>query len=191
MRIACVVLAAGEGRRFGGVKQLARVGDRTLLETALATVHAVPALDPVVCVLGAHADAIRAEVDLSGVQVVVAPDWADGQSASLKAGVAAVAGADAVLVVLADQPGITPIVIEGTLRAYDPDWHDAVRPVFTGTPGNPVLLGPKVLAWVPELVGDTGARDLLRGYRVHTWDATALADPTDIDTPESLEAFTP
>jgi molybdenum cofactor cytidylyltransferase len=190
-RFACVVLAAGEGRRFGGVKQLARIGESTVLETVLDNVRAVPLLAPVVCVLGAHAEAIQARIDFGDVDVVVADDWADGQAASLKAGVRAVSGADAVLVVLGDQPGVTPQVIAGVVDRYDPARFDAVRPTYGGVPGNPVLLGPRLLADVPRLAGDHGARELLQIARVRRWEAGHLCDPTDIDTPEALEVFSP
>ena len=57
--IGGIILAAGEGRRFGGAKQLAPLNGRPLIEHALEAMLAVPALDPVVIVLGAHADRIR------------------------------------------------------------------------------------------------------------------------------------
>ena len=62
--IGGIVLAAGEGKRFGGPKQVARLDGRPLLEHAVRAMLAVPSISPVVVVLGAHADAVRAEVDL-------------------------------------------------------------------------------------------------------------------------------
>ena len=81
MRIGGLVLAAGEGSRFGGTKQLAAVGGRPMLEHALAS---VAALSPRVVVLGHEAEAILAAVSLQGAQPVVCRDWASGQSASLR-----------------------------------------------------------------------------------------------------------
>ena len=179
------MLAAGAGRRFGGPKQLAHVAGRPLVEHALAL---VAAFDPLV-VLGARADAIRAGADLGGAEVVVAQDWEEGQAASLRRGVAAAGDVDALLVVLADQPGLTPAVLDGTLARFDPAACDAVRPVFDGVPGHPVLLGRAVLAGVPALRGDEGAKGLLRDARVLAWDATGLADARDVDTPDALRAF--
>lgn len=188
--IGGLVLAAGEGRRFGGPKQLARFRGMPLLAHALTAMDAVPAIDPLVLVLGARADEVRAGVDTGPFTVVVAGDWAEGQAASLRAGVAALGDVDAVLVCLGDQPLITPQVIAGTLDHHAPR-ADAVRPAYGGVPGHPVLLGRRVLARVPELRGDVGARDLLAGMRVRTWEAGHLCDPTDVDTPETLEALTP
>ena len=115
-RIGGIVLAAGEGKRFGGA-QAARRARRAAAARARASraMLAVPALDPVVVVLGAHADAIRAQVDLGGADVVVCDRWADGQSASLQAGVAALGEVEAAVVTLGDQPFISAEVIAGVL----------------------------------------------------------------------------
>ena len=88
---ACgLLLAAGEGRRFGGPKQLAELDGRPLVEHALG---ALAGLDRVVVVLGAHADEIRAGADLGDAELVTCDDWAEGMSASLRRGLAALAEA--------------------------------------------------------------------------------------------------
>jgi molybdenum cofactor cytidylyltransferase len=183
--VAGLVLAAGEGRRFGGPKQLARLNGRPLIEHALAAMLAVPAVDPVVIVLGAHAERIQSEADLRGAEVIVCTDWADGQSASLKAGAAALGEVEAAVITLADQPFITPQVIAGVLDQRGR--HLAVRATYDGRPGHPVLLERRLLDHVRELSGDTGARDLLIGDHVRVWECGRLCDPTDIDTPERLQ----
>jgi CTP:molybdopterin cytidylyltransferase MocA len=183
--IGGIVLAAGEGRRFGGPKQLARLNGRPLIEHALAAMLAVPAIDPVVVVLGAHADRIREEADLGGADIVICPDWADGQSASLRAGAAALGDVDAAVITLADQPFISPQVIAGVLGLRGR--HLAVRATYDGAPGHPVLLERQMLDHVAELRGDIGARDLLTGGNVREWECGRLCDPTDIDTPERLQ----
>jgi molybdenum cofactor cytidylyltransferase len=182
--IGGIILAAGEGRRFGGAKQLAPLNGRPLIEHALEAMLAVPALDPVVIVLGAHADRIREEADLRGADIVVCADWADGQSASLRAGVAALGEVEAAVITLADQPFITPQVIAGVLDQRGR--HLAVRATYDGRPGHPVLLERRLLDHVGELDGDMGARKLLVGPHVRPWECGRLCDPTDIDTPERL-----
>jgi CTP:molybdopterin cytidylyltransferase MocA len=183
--IGGILLAAGEGRRFGGPKQLAQLDGRPLIEHALAAMLAVPAIDPVVVVLGAHADRIREEADLGGADIVVCPDWADGQSASLRAGAAALGEVEAAVITLADQPFITPQVIAGVLGHRGR--HLAVRATYDGAPGHPVLLERRLLDHVSELSGDIGARELLAGPYVRSWECGRLCDPTDIDTPERLQ----
>jgi CTP:molybdopterin cytidylyltransferase MocA len=173
---AGLLLAAGEGRRFGGPKQLARVGGRPLIERALA---ALAGLDRVVVVLGARAEEIRAGADLGGAEVVVCADWAEGMGASLRAGLAALDGAGEVVVVLADQPFITAAVV-ARVRAAE---GDAARAVYGGAPGHPVVLRRPVLARAAELRGDQGFRDVPMTH-VECGD---LADPRDIDTRADLE----
>jgi CTP:molybdopterin cytidylyltransferase MocA len=188
-RIGGLVLAAGEGRRFGGPKQLAPVAGRPLLEHALAALAAVPALDPLVLVLGARAEEVRAGVDTAPFTVVVAHDWAEGSAASLRAGVAALGDVDAALVALGDQPFLPARIVEAILARAGPG-ADVVRATYDGAPGHPVLLGRKALDRVPDARGDTGARGLLGGLRVRTWECGAEFDPTDIDTREQLERIT-
>jgi CTP:molybdopterin cytidylyltransferase MocA len=178
---AALVLAAGEGRRFGGTKQLAELDGRPLLEHALA---AVAGISPRVVVLGHAADEILQRVDLHGAEPVICPDWADGQSASLRCGLAAVREADAVLVVLGDQPGITPAAIDAVAAAGGDE--DAVRATYDGVPSHPVLLRAPLLARTGELGGDSGFRDLLSAARVREVEVGHLADATDIDTREEL-----
>jgi CTP:molybdopterin cytidylyltransferase MocA len=171
-----LVLAAGEGRRFGGPKQLARVDGRPLVEHALA---AVAGVDRVVVVLGAHANEVLAGAELGRAEVVVCDDWAEGMGASLRAGIAAADGAQEVVVVLADQPFITPAAIERVRAAPG----DAVRAVYGGAPGHPVVLRRALLARAGELRGDAGFRDVAM-TEVECGD---LADPRDIDTQADLE----
>ena len=180
-----IILAAGEGRRFGGPKQLALLDGRPLIEHALRAMLAVPSIDPVVVVLGAHADRIRAEADLGGADVVVCAGWADGQSASLQAGVAALGEVEAAVITLADQPFITPQVIAGVLEQRGR--HLAVRATYDSRPGHPVLLERRLLDHVSGLDGDIGARKLLVGPHVRPWECGRLCDPTDIDTPQRLQ----
>jgi CTP:molybdopterin cytidylyltransferase MocA len=180
-----IILAAGEGRRFGGPKQLAKLDGRPLIEHALRAMLAVPAISPVVLVLGAHADRIQAEADLRGADVVVCDNWADGQSASLQAGVAALGDVEAAVITLADQPFISPEVIAGVLDQRGR--HLAVRATYDNHPGHPVLLERRLLDHVSELDGDIGARKLLVGPHVWPWECGRLCDPTDIDTPERLQ----
>lgn len=179
--VACIVLAAGGGRRFGGPKQLALLDDKPLLEHVLEV-----APGPLIVVLGAYADEVCERIDLSGVQTVVCDGWQEGQAASLRAGVAALGQVDAAIVLLGDMPFITPQVIAGAVDHLTGRW-DAVRTLYRGEPGHPVVLGRRVLEAVPGLRGDVGARALLSSFRVREWEAGHLCDPADIDTWEQLE----
>jgi molybdenum cofactor cytidylyltransferase len=189
--IGGVVLAAGEGRRFGGPKQLAELDGRPLLEYAVEAVMCVPALDPVVVVLGARADEIQRRVDLLGARPVVCESWQRGQSASLRAAIEALGDVEAALITLGDQPRITPEVIAHVLDealTRDERWR-TTRAVYGGVPGHPVVLPRSLFKRLPELRGDAGARELLETMNVREVEAAHLCSPDDVDTTEQLEAL--
>jgi CTP:molybdopterin cytidylyltransferase MocA len=184
MAPAGIVLAAGASRRFGGVKQLAELHGRPLLSHAVEAMLSVPALEPVIVVLGHAADEITSAIDFGSATVVVAAAWDHGQAASLQRGVIAAGDADAVVITLGDQPFITPQVIAGALDQLA--GHDAVRTTYDGKPGHPVVLSRRVMDAVGGLAGDKGARDLLSRFRVREWEAGHLCSAADIDTREEL-----
>jgi len=180
-RIAGLVLAAGESRRFGSPKQLALHRGRPLLEHALAAMAAATTVSDRIVVLGANAGAILAAVDLHGAEPVIAPDWAEGQSASLRAAVAALAPrADAILITLGDQADISSGAIDLIARSRTPG-TDAVRATYGGRPGHPVLLERSLFGATEALHGDHGARDLLRDAAVRLIACDAYGSDRDID----------
>ena len=153
---------------------------------------AVPAIDPVVVVLGAEAERVRVGRRLRrGAQSLSATRWAQGMAASLRCGIEAVGDCDWVIVTLGDQPRVTPQVIAAVMdhAVAAPTGTVAVRATYDGVPGHPVALGRAMLPRLAQLSGDAGARDLLGGADVRTFEAARLCDPTDVDTPEELEAL--
>jgi CTP:molybdopterin cytidylyltransferase MocA len=184
MAPAGIVLAAGASRRFGGVKQLAELRGRPLLSYAVEAMLAVPALEPVIVVLGHAADEIASAIEFGSATVVVAAAWNEGQSASLQRGIIAAGDADAVVVTLGDQPFITPQVIAGALDQLP--GHDAVRATYDGKPGHPVVLSRRAMDADGGLSADTGARAQPSRFREREWEAGHLSSAPDIDTREEL-----
>lgn len=182
--IGGLVLAAGASERFGGRKQLADLGGRPLLEHVLIAMEEAP-VDRTVVVLGAHADEVREGVPLHGAEAVVCDDWQEGLGASLRAGVCALAGCDAVAVALGDQPRLSSEAVARVISQRGAD-ELAVRATYGGVPGHPVLLERTLLGRVRELHGDTGARGLLHGVPVREVACDGLGSPDDIDTPAAL-----
>ena len=184
--IAGLVLAAGASTRFGAPKQLALLDGRPLLEHAVSAMTAAP-LDEVVVVLGARAKEVRAAVDLGAARVVEADDWASGQSASLRAGLATLHGADAVVIALGDQPFLSPRSVEALIGARG-NGAQAVRATYAGIPGHPILIERALLPAIRRLTGDTGARSILgaAAAAVREVACDGLGRPDDIDTPAEL-----
>jgi CTP:molybdopterin cytidylyltransferase MocA len=181
--IAGLILAAGAGTRFGSTpKLLAELDGRPLLEWAVRAQCEVEESERVVVVLGANGDAIVAQVDFGRAEHIVCEDWAGGQSASLRCGLTAVAGAEKAIVTLGDQPLLTAAVIRRFV-----DQPPGTRAVYGGVPGHPVVLGPEQMRLAAGLTGDRGARGLLAGGR--TVECSDIASARDVDTPEDLQAL--
>ena len=184
--IGGVVLAAGAGRRFGSAKQLAPYQGRPLLEHALLAMSGSALLDVRVVVLGANAGEILAAVERHGAEAVICSDWDAGQSASLRAGVAALAErVEAIVITLGDQPAIDPAAIDRVIGGRD-GRSVAVRATYGGRAGHPVLLERPLFDRVARLHGDQGARSLLEGAAVGLVECGDLGADTDIDTPDQL-----
>lgn len=184
--IAVVVLAAGTGSRFGGIKQLAEVEGKPLLSRVLETLSALEG--PRVVVLGAAAEAVRVAVPEKGWEVVLAGDWEAGQGASLRAGLAAVAEAGTVLIALGDLPWLRWEAVERVLAAAAsaPAGVEAIRACEADVPGHPLLIRGSLLERARE-APDEGMRPLLRAAALEAVDCTGLGAARDVDTRADLE----
>lgn len=191
-RVAAVVLAAGESRRFGRLKQLLPWGDGdTLLGHALDIALASRA-EPVVVVLGCQADACRQAVASRPVQVVLNPNWMEGQSGSLRVGLASLrSNVSAALFHLADQPKVTPAVMDTLIERHANTLAPVVFPEYQGRRGNPVLFDRVTFSELDQLRGDTGGRSVLNAYeRAGQAQHVAVDEPgvlLDIDVPGDIE----
>jgi molybdenum cofactor cytidylyltransferase len=189
MRVGGIVLAAGEGRRFAasggaGPKPRASVGGVPLVVTALRAALAA-GLDGVVLVQGAAdlTDLVPPEVS-----VLRHPRWADGLASSLQVGLAHARGAglDAVVVGLADQPGVTADAWRAVASA--PDDRPIAVATYDGRRANPVRLAAAVWGLVP-VAGDEGARGLMRARPELVREVPCTGDPHDVDTLEDLDRW--
>jgi len=181
-----VVLAAGASTRFvKGAKQLAKVDGQPLVAIAVQAALDAGCFAEVIVVEGA----VPLEVVLpQGARVIKNPDWASGQASSLQSGIEAarMAGAGAVVVGLADQPGVTA-----------EDWRQIsqaetelpiVVATYSGVRGNPVRLGAEVWNDLPR-EGDEGARVLLRRRSDLVAAVACPGDASDVDTVEDLDRW--
>ncbi len=180
--ISAIILAAGESKRFGGIKQL------FYLESVLANVRRAK-LDDVVVVLGAHAEEIRARVPFGGERVVFNPDFARGMSTSIQAGLRALPeGVEAALIVLGDQPLVSSQTMNSLIDEYRRARPIAVVPTFRGRRGNPVLVDKSLFGQMMEIEGDIGFRPILACRPDETTELD-VDDPgvvSDVDTSAGL-----
>ena len=179
MRIPAVILAAGASTRFGSPKQLAPLGAGTVLDAVVELARG-GGLDPIVVVL-------PSTVPPPPGVIAVVNDAADqGMSRSLRLGLGAVPReAAAALILLGDQPTVSPSVIAELLRARGERPIVAAR--AAGLLGPPVLLERSIFAMAESTTGDQGLRDLIRGNRHLVTPIEVGEHAPDVDTPADLE----
>lgn len=189
--VAGVLLAAGEGSRFGRPKALVELDGQTLAERGVTLLRA-GGTDPVLIVTGAAQVELRPEHQ---ARTVYNGEWRTGMGSSLRAALRALteleAGPEigAVVVALADQPLVGAEAVGRLIAAYRAGAGVAVA-AYGGKPRNPVLLArehwPEVIA---TATGDQGARAFLRARPelVTLVECGDTGRPDDIDTPADLE----
>jgi len=178
---------------MGRPKQLLEWRGKTMLGRVLESLIGSDA-DEIILVLGHEAEAIRGSLPAFPIKIAINPVYRQGMASSLRQGLLAMAPAsEAFLVVLADQPGIGPEIVNRVIREFrqaDPQ-RGIVRPVFKGRPGHPVLIGVKYLQEAMRLQGDVGARSILMNHPEDILEIAMDRDEVleDIDTPEDYRKY--
>ncbi len=183
-----LVLAAGGSKRLGAPKQLVPYGNGTLLGHVLNTARACD-FDQVVCVIGGSAADVRAHVDLSNVEVAENHHFGDGCSSSIAAALTAVdPRADVLVLMLGDQPGVTPQAVKA-LVAGRGDAPLAACAYENGR-GHPLAFARSTFADLKALHGDKGVWKLLDRHTDRVVDVPVPGRiPRDVDTEEDYRAI--
>jgi molybdenum cofactor cytidylyltransferase len=185
---AGLILAAGESRRMGFPKALLPYREETFLDR-LARLFAARCA-PVIVVLGAEAERIRAGVHPAAT-FVVNPDWARGQTTSMQCGLRAVPpDADGVLFTLVDHPAVRPATIDALL--VEPCTALVRVPRCHGHRGHPIWFSRELIAEFLALPETGAARDVVHSHAAQT-EFLDVDDPgilADIDDPEAYRGLT-
>jgi molybdenum cofactor cytidylyltransferase len=188
MRIAGLVLAGGRSSRMAPRnKLLETVGGEKMVRHVAATALAGGA-QPVIVVTGHEAASVAGALRGLAVTIVANPDYADGLSSSLRAGLRALpACIDGALILLGDMPDIETSVLTALVAAFTGPAAICV-PVRHGRRGNPVLWGSAYFAEMMQLTGDSGAKPLMARHEAHLIAVEVATDSIfeDVDAPEDL-----
>lgn len=206
-RIAGIVLAAGESKRFGRSKQLldwkGQPFVRTVTQAALKA-----GLSPVVVVTGANAEGVEAAVNDLDVIVARNEGWQSGQGSSIREGIRALTPASTLgfdipggqglldpplsagpvvggaVFLLADQPQITTSIIQALMEKHAEGLHPIVAPMVMDKRANPVLFDRATFPDLLTIEGDVGGRAIFHKHRVEylPWHDDRLL--LDVDTPK-------
>ncbi len=192
--VAALVLAAGQSSRMGGTNKLLAEVDGVPLALRAANAALASKAASVTVVLGHEAEKIEALLAGRKVNFVRNPDYAEGMSTSLRAGLAALpAEAGAAVVLLADMPGVSAAHVDRLIEAYDAQRPAIVVPRRNGRRGNPVLWPRAFFAAMQQVTGDRGARGVLEANAAHILyvDMDDDAIHADVDTPADLKELRP
>jgi molybdenum cofactor cytidylyltransferase len=184
-RTSGLVLAAGGSRRLGRPKQLLPFGGATLLDHTLATARAC-GFDQLIVALGGSADEVRAQVDLAGAAVALNPGYGAGCGSSIAAAMELVDG-DVLVLMLGDQPGVTP----DTVRALLEGRGDAPLAVcrYDDGRGHPFAFARSVFGELAALHGDKAVWKLLEARPEAVAEVRVAGPvPLDVDTWEDYES---
>ncbi|MDR9451969.1 MAG: nucleotidyltransferase family protein, partial [Acidimicrobiia bacterium] len=189
-----IILAAGPSRRLGKPKQLLPWGGPTLLGTVVAQTLAWP-VDSVWVVLGSRFEEVLQSVDLGDAGVVENPEWEEGMASSLRVGLDVASrdpSTEAALIVMGDQPGIDPAVVDALLEHRKTSDALAVVPKYRYVRGHPVLIARTLWSRLMSLEGDQGGRDLLQAHP--EWVEEVIFEqlaPRDVDTSDDVKDLQP
>jgi len=191
VRIAGLVLAGGRSSRMAPRnKLLETVGGEPMIRHVAAAALAGRA-QPVIVVTGHQAASVAAALRGLAVAIVANPDYANGLSTSLRAGLRALpACIDGALILLGDMPEVETSVLTALVAAFT-DTSAICVPVRHRRRGNPVLWGSAYFAEMMGLTGDSGAKPLMARHETHLIEVEVATDSIfeDVDVPEDLARF--
>jgi nicotine blue oxidoreductase len=185
MTVAGLLLAAGEGRRYGMPKALVRDAAGVAWVRARAAALTDGGCAPTFVILGAEAAEASTMLPRDALPVV-ADQWSQGMGESLRVGLAAVERfdppPDAVVIALVDTPGLTADAVARLVAHASPT--ALAQATYGGEPGHPVLIGREHWDGVAAVArGDRGARDYLVGHDVALVECGDVASGEDVDEP--------
>jgi molybdenum cofactor cytidylyltransferase len=189
--VSALLLAAGGSTRLGRPKQLLPFRDTTLLGWVVAQVSAAASLDETIVVLGGAAADVRRRVDFRGAKVVENPAFGHGCASSYRAGIEALdPRAEAVAVILGDQPSVDATPIDSVVEAWRSDPHPITLASYRERPGHPMVFARALFPDLVALRGDKAAWKLIDAGP----GATRLVPidrpfPADVNTQEDYDAL--
>lgn len=182
-----VLLAAGESRRYGGVKQLAHLNGEAMVHRSARIALETGA--PVLAITGANDEAVEAALADLPLVVVRHRAWREGMGSSLAAGIGQVRvqypSASGALVCLADQPLFDSAWLEQLMAAHRRRPDMLMVTEAKGVPGPPVVFPGDLFDELAQWSGSKGAQAVLRreAHRVLRFASSA---GIDVDTPDDL-----
>ena len=184
-KIAGIILSGGASRRMGTPKALLQFQGETFLDRLIRVFS--PVCDPVIVVVGQHADQIRSGIERGGeVLFAVNPDPDRGMLSSLQCGLAMVpAGAEAAMFLPVDHPHLEISTLETLAGRFRADRAPVIVPTYSGEHGHPVCIARPLIEELLALPSDAKPSDVIHRHVPQTI-YLEVSDPavvTDVDDP--------
>lgn len=185
MKIGLILMASGFGRRFGKNKLLEETEGKTLAERAIS-VYPAERFSPAAVV--SRYDEVLTMGAAAGYLALPNPDAQEGISASIRRGMAHMAGTDGVLFAVCDQPWLTRESVERVLTAFEENPHRICALSWAGEKGNPCLFPREFYSQLSALTGDRGGGAVIRANpdSLFLVEAGSARELMDVDSPTDL-----
>jgi molybdenum cofactor cytidylyltransferase len=189
--ISGLILGAGASQRLGQPKQLLSFGGTTLLGWVVGQAELAAGLDELVVVLGRAAEQIRERVDFGAAKVVDNPVFGEGCASSYRAGLAALnPQSDAIMIILGDQPGIRPEIIDRMANEWRQGNSQIALCSYRGRRAHPMIFAKPLFNQLVGLHGDKAAWKLVDAHTNLVQEIQLdLPLPDDINTWSDFERF--
>lgn len=185
-RIFAVVLAAGAAERFGTTKQLAMLDGEPMVRRAARLARGCAA-ERTVLLTGCDTADVAAAAAGECHFLLVNERYRDGIGSSIALAARALAhAADALLLILADQPLVGADHLRALVDAWSGRGHHVIMTRYAGTGGPPVLMPRASFTALAALDGDRGARQVARSGAFELTEVACEAAAVDVDTPDDL-----
>ena len=188
--VGLILLAAGNSSRMGALKQLLPFGEKTLVRHAAETAVASVCF-PVFIVLGSQSRQILPVLEDLPLEVLENPRWAEGMGTSIQVGVRAVLerDLDGVILMLADQPLITPEIINRLVEKLQESGQLIVASRYAGTVGVPVFFSRELFPQLLELKPEQGCKGIIHAHKEQALLIDCPEAEQDIDTRQDYNTF--
>jgi len=185
-----IILAAGEGKRMGGVKLTLPLGDKQIIEWVLQAVK-LALLDKYFLVVRPEDKEIIETGKKWGAEIIVNPEYKSGMSSSIRKALSQISTEDleGFFIILADQPFISSSLLYKMIKAFTPSRREIIVPFYQEEQGNPVFFDGYWRDELMKISGDVGGKALINAYpeKLKRFRITKKYIFLDIDQEEDYE----
>jgi len=188
--LSAILLAAGESKRMGALKQLMPLGESTLLEQAVDNLLN-SSVDETIVVVGHKAEEITQAIASRPVKIMFNHNYPQGMSTSIIAGLILVdPKSQAVILALGDQPLVESQTINQLIDAFNSHDKGIAVPTHRGKRGHPIIFAIRYKAELLELKGDIGGREIIKNHPDDVLEVAVDSESviSDIDTQDDYQS---